>query len=467
MPASPYSKKRGEGLQMSSDRQLGGGEVVIQASGVGKCYHIYERPSHRLLQGIVGRSRKFYEEFWAVRGVDLSVRRGETLGIIGRNGSGKSTLLQLIAGTLAPTEGEISVGGRTAALLELGSGFNPEFSGRENVYLNASILGLTKADIDKRLQKILEFADIGAFVDQPVRNYSSGMVMRLAFSVMAHVDADILIIDEALSVGDAFFTQKCMRFLRDFQSRGTLLFVSHDAGAVTGLCDRAVWIDGGAVRASGPAKQVMSAYLEAYIAEREGRAGETVRGRGATASAQVPRVQRDTRQALIDRSTLRNDIHVPMFDPNAAGFGEMGARIVEVVLLDEEGRRLPSIAGGELVSLEIVVHAERALASPIVGFYVKDRLGQMLFGDNTYLSCLERATAVAAGQLLRARFQFVMPRLQAGDYFLTAGIAEGTQEDHLIQHWMHEALMLRSLGSPAPAGIIGIPMHSITLESLP
>jgi lipopolysaccharide transport system ATP-binding protein len=440
------------------------GDLVIEAAGLGKCYHVYERPSHRLLQGLVGGSRRFYEEFWALRSVDFTVRRGETLGIIGRNGSGKSTLLQMIAGTLTPTEGGIQVRGRIAALLELGSGFNPEFTGRENVYLNASILGLTKAEIDARFEDILEFADIGAFINQPIRNYSSGMVMRLAFSVMAHVDADILIIDEALSVGDAFFTQKCMRYLRDFQARGTLLFVSHDAGAVTGLCDRAIWLDNGVVRANGPAKQVMSAYLEAHITEREGRA--SVPDAEAATPPSVPTIQRDVRQPLIDRSTLRNDIEVPPFHPDAPGFGEMGARIVDVVLADHEGRRMPSICGGELVSLEIVARADRALESPIIGFYVKDRLGQMLFGDNTYLSCSESGISVNADQLVRASFQFVMPRLQAGDYFVTAGIAEGTQDDHLIQHWMHEALLLRSLGTNAPAGIIGIPMHSVALEAL-
>lgn len=439
-------------------------DVIIEATGLGKCYHVYERPSHRLLQGLVGGSRKFYDEFWALRSVDFMVRRGETLGIIGRNGSGKSTLLQMIAGTLTPTEGRIHVQGRIAALLELGSGFNPEFTGRENVYLNASILGLTKAEIDKRFEKILAFADIGTFIEQPIRNYSSGMIMRLAFSVMAHVDADILIIDEALSVGDAFFTQKCMRYLRDFQARGTLLFVSHDAGAVTGLCDRAIWLDGGVARANGPAKQVMSAYLEAYIAEREGQASEP----GDNAAIAIPdtMVRRDVRQALIDRSTLRNDIEVPLFHPDAPGFGEMGARIVDVVLADQEGRRLPAICGGELVSLEIVARAERPLMNPIVGFYVKDRLGQMLFGDNTYLSCFESGVAIRPDQLFRASFQFVMPRLQAGDYFVTAGIAAGTQDDHLIQHWMHEALLLCSLGTAAPAGIIGIPMHEIALEAL-
>lgn len=439
---------------------------VIEVVGLGKCYHIYERPSHRLLQGLIGRSRQLFREFWALRNVNFCVYPGETLGIIGRNGSGKSTLLQMIAGTLAPTEGSISVNGRIAALLELGSGFNPEFSGRENVYLNAAILGLTKAEIDQRFQGIVDFADIGEFIEQPVRNYSSGMVMRLAFAVMAHVDADILVIDEALSVGDAFFTQKCMRYLREFQARGTLLFVSHDASAVTGLCQNAIWLDGGKLRASGAAKKVTHDYLEAFISEREGaRASEYVEP--SMESPSTPRIIRDSRQPLIDRSTLRNDITIPQFSPEVVGFGRLGATITEVVLIDEDDRRLPSISGGELVTLRVVARSTEFLVSPIVGFYVKDRLGQILFGDNTYLSTFEKKLVVPAGHTFQADFQFLMPRLQAGDYFITAGVAEGTQEEHVVQHWIHEALHLHSLGATAPAGIVGIPMQRIDLEIKP
>lgn len=451
---------------MSSDAFNSGGKheeagIVIHAQSLGKCYQIYESPSHRLLQGLMGRRRKYYREFWALKGIDLEVRRGETLGIIGRNGSGKSTLLQLIAGTLASTEGAVSVNGRVAALLELGSGFNPDFTGRENAILNATILGLSRKQIEEKLDSILAFADIGDFIDQPVRSYSSGMVMRLAFAVMTHVDADVLIIDEALAVGDAFFTQKCMRFLREFQKQGTLLFVSHDGGAVTGLCDRAIWLDQGRLIEQGDAKFVMSKYMEAFIKEREG--GGATEPRALRAPGMLPPRNRDTRQDLLERSTLRNDIEVPPFDPAQPAFGEMGAVIRDVVLMDPQGKVLPTVVGGEHVVLEIVVGASVDVARPIIGFYVKDRLGQLLFGDNTYLSNPDAGT-IAAGREFAARFSFVMPRLQAGDYFVTAGIATGTQDEHVVQHWIHEALLLRSTGSDVPAGIIGIPMHEIRFE---
>ena len=440
-------------------------EVVISASGLGKCYQIYDRPSHRLLQALVGRHRKLYQEFWALRDVDLEVRRGETLGIIGRNGSGKSTLLQLIAGTLTPTTGSVGANGRVAALLELGSGFNPEFTGRENVQFNATILGLTPAEIAGRMGQILEFAEIGAFIDQPVKNYSSGMVMRLAFSVMAHVDADVLIIDEALAVGDAFFTQKCMRFLREFKERGTLLFVSHDSSAVKGLCDRAIWLEGGAMRAGGSAKEVVDQYLEAFIADKIGAAPEAaapvdVRDKGKR------QARRDVRQPLLDRSLLRNDIQVLPFDPDARSIGEQKATLVDAQLLDESGRRLAQVVGGETVVLEVVAQVNQDFENPIVGFYLRDRLGQLLFGDNTYLSYAGHDWWVPAGREIRARFRFDMPRLSGGDYHFTIGIASGTQEDHLIQHWMHEALHIKAEGQGIPVGILGLPMLDITLEQI-
>lgn len=436
-------------------------DLVIDVSGVGKCYQIYDRPSHRLLQGFFGASKRFYREFWALRGIDLSVRRGETLGIIGKNGSGKSTLLQMIAGTLAPSEGRVEIQGRIAALLELGSGFNPDFTGRENVFLNASILGLSNAQIEARLQEILDFADIGEFIDQPIRNYSSGMVMRLAFSVMAHVDADVLIIDEALAVGDAFFTQKCMRFLRDFKSRGTLLFVSHDDAAVSGLCDKALWIDSGRMMAYGESRDVVQQYLESIIASRQ---GDALVKSAAGPSQAVERRRHDMRRDLVNLSNLRNDIEVVAFDPNAQGFGEMRARVLDVVLRDAAGQELSWCVGGELVVLDVEFSAEDELARPIVGFYVKDRLGQLLFGDNTHVSTLGKPAAMRPGEKGRARFEFEMPRLKAGDYFITIGIADGGKDEHAIQHWVHEALVLKSLCQSWSIGILGLPMTNIELK---
>ncbi|CAM0120221.1 lipopolysaccharide transport system ATP-binding protein [Stenotrophomonas geniculata] len=449
---------------MSSEVALA--DTVIEVSGVGKSYHMYERPSHRLWQALAGKRKSFYKDFWALRDVSFSIRRGQTVGIVGRNGSGKSTLLQMIAGTLNPTEGSIKVKGRVAALLELGSGFNPEFTGRENVYLNATILGLSRAQIDQRLESILAFADIGEFIDQPVRSYSSGMSVRLAFAVIAHVDADILIIDEALAVGDAFFSQKCMRFLREFQKNGTLLFVSHDAAAVTNLCENAVWLQNGRMRLSGTSQEVVEAYMtEQHVVGRREVGGETIvvekKQRRSTAESPDFRREQFRDEGVVNRIALFE------FDPDNVGqeFGAQGARIVDVAIRGDDGSALTLVEGGELVTLHVAVKLEETLGNLIVGFYVKDRLGQRLFGDNSYFACKDAPVGGVAGQTVRATFQFRMPVMPSGSYMIDAAVASGDLHDHTQQHWIHDALEFRALDETMRFGLIGIPMLNITLQN--
>lgn len=250
---------------MSSDASSinASGEAVVSLVNVGKCYRIYDKPHHRLVQGLVGRRRSLYREYWALKDINLEIQKGESIGIIGRNGSGKSTLLQLICGTVAPTSGHVNVSGRIAALLELGAGFNPEFTGRENAYMNAAILGLNHQEINDRFERIEAFAEIGRFMDQPVKTYSSGMYVRLAFSVAIHVDPKLLIVDEALAVGDARFQIKCLNRIKSLRESGvTILYVSHDVSSVRTLCDRAVWLDSGSLRLSGSVFPVTAQYME-------------------------------------------------------------------------------------------------------------------------------------------------------------------------------------------------------------
>jgi lipopolysaccharide transport system ATP-binding protein len=245
-------------------------EPAIAIRGVGKHYEIYDKPQHRLWQSVFRGKRQFYREFWALRGVNFDIQRGETFGIVGRNGSGKSTLLQIVAGTLQPTTGEVRVHGRVAALLELGSGFNPEFTGRENVFLNAAMLGLSRGEIEARYDDIVAFSEIGDFMDQPVKTYSSGMYVRLAFSVSINVDPDILIVDEALSVGDEAFQRKCYARIRTIRDSGaTILFVSHACAIVLELCDRAVLLDHGEQLLLGAPKPVISYYQKLMFAPPE------------------------------------------------------------------------------------------------------------------------------------------------------------------------------------------------------
>lgn len=435
-------------------------EVAICTRGLSKCYPIFDRPENRLKQMFARGRRKYYREFWALRNIDLEVYRGETVGIIGRNGSGKSTLLQTICGTLTATTGELSVNGRVAALLELGAGFDPEFTGRENVYTNGAVLGLTKKEIDTRFDNIVAFADIGEFIDQKVKTYSSGMYVRLAFAVIAHVDADILIIDEALSVGDVFFVQKCMRFLRKFMERGTLLFCSHDTSAIVNLCSRAALLDQGRITMVGTAKQVTEQYLADLYESEQGESRIEATQSESTATEED---YRDMREAMINASRLRNDIEIFKFDPDEAGFGAGAARIISVTLRDKDGVPLSWVVGGEDVTLEIRCKASNALARPIIGFLFRDRLGQAIFGDNTFAAYQFNTPSVKAGEEFTGRFGFRLPTLPSGDYSVSAAIADGSQDSHVQHHWMHDALIVRAHGTSVCHGLIGLPMKSIRL----
>lgn len=445
-------------------------ETAIHVSNLSKCYQIYDNPGDRLKQFVLPRinflahrtSKQYFRDFWAIKDISFDVKRGETVGVIGRNGSGKSTLLQIICGTLNSSSGTVVTHGRIAALLELGSGFNPEFTGRENVYLNATVLGLTRKEIDNRFDDIVVFADIGDYIEQPVKTYSSGMIVRLAFAVIAHVDADILVIDEALAVGDAFFVQKCMRFLRKFMGNGTILFVSHDIGSVKNLCDHAIWLEKGEILEAGRPKDVCELYVQAFF--------EAQQGKGSTTKLKVNQKQTtsrslgDQRLEFINASNLRNDLQIFTFDTESSSFGKGGAQITNVEFLDKEDSPLAWIVGGEKVALRIYAKALEPLEAPILGFTVKDHLGQTLFGDNTYLSYNESRLLCRAGDEIQAEFYFTMPVLPIGDYSVSVAIATGTQEQHIQHHWISDAVLFKAEASSIATGLVGIPMESIKLD---
>ncbi|MGB7182539.1 MAG: ABC transporter ATP-binding protein [Burkholderiaceae bacterium] len=465
--------------------------VVVSVSNVAKSYNVYPSPRDRLKQFVLPRlqrslglpPRQYHREFRALQNVSFTVQRGETFGIVGKNGSGKSTLLQIICGTIAPTTGDVHTVGRLAALLELGAGFNPEFTGRENVYMNGTVLGLTNEQIDDRFDKIAGFADIGEFIDQPVKTYSSGMYVRLAFGVIANVDADILVIDEALAVGDAYFVQKCMRFLHGFMENGTLLFVSHDTSAVQRLCSRALLLGKGEVEMISSPKEVAKHYLSKLYSEfqdidgtgnSDGSAEPT---QSDSKSNSVDRVSdqpesgnranelpRDMRQDLVNNSPYRSDFEVFRFQPDADSFGTGLVTIDSVQFLDTHGRTLKWIVGGEDVVLQIQATTRSELIEPIIGFEMKDRLGQTVFGDNTYLSTEGQSLVAKAGSMLNGSFSFRMPAMQAGDYSVAVAIAEGTQTAHTQHQWMHDALVVRIHTDSICFGLVGIPMRHIDLQ---
>lgn len=446
-------------------------DVAIRVQNLSKCYQLYDRPEDRLKQAIYPRLRRlmgmepknYAREFWALRDVSFEVKKGETVGIIGRNGSGKSTLLQLICGTLHATSGTIETQGRIAALLELGAGFNREFTGRENVYINASILGLSQVEIDAKYNEIVAFAEIGDFIDQPVKTYSSGMFVRLAFAVIAHVDADILVIDEALAVGDVFFRQKCMRFLNSFKMNGTIIFVTHDSGTVVSFCDRAIWLEHGEVQSMGHAKHV----CEAYLAKRY----DAARFNGLNQVAKTPLQnsgenslsKHDARMDFINHSNLRNDIEVFDFLPDTRGFGNGGATITNAKLTDLEGQQLSWVVGGEMVLLEIEALVNVACSNVIIGFQLKNRRGQALLAQNSYMAyCLEHVAA-NPNEVVKGVFAFRSPILPRGSYTVDVAIADGVPPNVTQLQWLHDAFSLESHTSSVVGGLVGLVCDSIEL----
>ena len=330
--------------------------------------------------------------------------------------------------------------------------------------MNASVLGLSNEEINARFNDIAAFADIGDFIEQPVKTYSSGMMVRLAFAVIAHVDADILVIDEALAVGDAFFTQKCMRYLRSFMKTGTVLFASHDTGSIKNLCNYALWLEKGQVIQEGAPKEVCELYLEAFYEAQQGKSSTTKLRAFKKLNDSLP--IKDQRLEFINASNLRNDLQIFKFDPDAASFGKGKAQIYDVRLLDENEHPLSWIVGGEKVTLRVNVHAYQDLDSPIIGFFVKDRIGQALFGDNTFLSYRDHHLHCQEGKELQADFVFFMPLLPSGEYSITIAIANGTQETHEQQHWIHDAVLFKSESSSVASGLIGIPMLKVKLQTL-
>ncbi len=448
---------------MSSD------EIAIKVENLSKCYQIYDKPNDRLkqfvlprLQRFVGRRPKqYFRGFWALKDVSFEIKKGETVGIIGRNGSGKSTLLQLICGTLNPTSGGIQTNGRIAALLELGSGFNPEFTGRENIYMNASVLGLSKEEIDARFDDIVAFADIGDFIEQPVKTYSSGMAVRVAFAVIAHVDADILIIDEALAVGDAFFTQKCMRFLRKFMENGTVLFVSHDTSAVISLCKYAIWINKGGISKLGVAKEVVEAYTQFTLQEIY---GDKVNLKSVEISKTPDQEEKKNKFTGVTIDEETSVTYVAQLN-DSSGWESGKANILSVRLLDRDGHDLPNLQGGELVNLEIIASVNESIYSPIIGWLVKDRLGQALFGENTY-TYVNPPLFVNAKEKIKAVFEFHIPLIPNGEYAMSVSIAEGDPFEHTQHHLLHEALLLKVASGKLRYGLVGIPINRVSLTTI-
>jgi ABC-type polysaccharide/polyol phosphate transport system ATPase subunit len=397
--------------------------TAIQFDSVSKAYAIYDSPGDRLKELLTRRNH--HKDFWALDNVSFEVNKGETFCIIGENGSGKSTLLQLVAGILHPTRGQVAVNGRVSALLELGAGFNPEFSGRDNVYLNGSILGLSTREIDRRYRDIEAFAEIGDFINRPVKTYSSGMVVRLAFAVAINVDPEVLLVDEALAVGDLYFRQRCMRKVHELRSRGiTILFVSHAIGDVKAIGDRVLWLDHGHTVDIGETDKVVAKYLAAMV-EKDSTylLLKTRPETGARLPATAPEIVE----------------HIPNIDHR---YGDGRAEILGIAVLDEHGSPAHLLEPQSRIVVRISVRAKEDVPLPIVGFMMRNHLGLDFSGTNTAREGYE-LTPLAAGDIVTVDFHLDIPELYPASFSFSPAIADGTLLGYKMCDWIDNAIALQ------------------------
>jgi lipopolysaccharide transport system ATP-binding protein len=409
-------------------------EIAINVDRVSKCFKQYAHPVDRLKE-IVFPRRGRAKDFWALHDIHLEIPKGQTLGIIGQNGSGKSTLLQIIAGTLTPTKGSVQVNGRISALLELGSGFNPEFTGRQNVFFNGRLLGLSQAEIAAKFEDIVKFADIGDFIDQPVKTYSSGMFVRLAFAVAVNVEPEILIVDEALAVGDILFQRKCFSKIEELASQGTtILFVSHDLNSILNLCDRAIIIDRHKIICDDKPHPAVLAY-STLMAQRE----------AASEEFQNRKFRHEAKPSASGASVGESRI------------GVGGAELIDVELVDEQGRSVQTVKCGERLIVRSTIQFYEDIAAPISGFKIKTLNGIALVGHSTY-GTPQSLTPVLAGTVMTLEFGWNC-YLAPGNYTVTAGVSETRADQKIVAlDRRRDILPLTVIGSQSSYGLLALPV---------
>ncbi len=389
--------------------------AIITLSGVSKVYHLYARQSDRLMEAISLRKKQRHKDFYALQDISLQINQNQCVGIIGTNGSGKSTLLKLICGVLTPTTGTIDVQGKISALLELGAGFNPEYTGIENIFLNGAMMGYSKEEIEAKVEMIADFANIGEFLYQPVKTYSSGMFARLAFAVSINTEPDVLIVDEALSVGDIRFQQKCFRKIAEIKKNTTVLMVSHDMSAISKFCDYAIWIEKGSIRAQGDPFEITKQY-QAYLMESK---------------LSVEKSQYHTEQ---DHT---QDFKLIPVDDSLESYGNKNSEIVAFGLFDTEtDTPIEYVSGNQKVRFYLKVVHHIPPVEPIVGLTVYDRLGNNIFGVNSFLI---NDDVVCNRETVIYYCEFTMPELNEGVYSISPAFADGTQKNHSMCHWVFDA----------------------------
>ena len=416
-------------------------ENTIEVKNLVKSYKLYEKPSDRLKEALK-KGSCYHKDFLAVNDISFSVKKGETVGIIGRNGAGKSTLLKMITGVLKPSSGEIKLSGNVAALLELGAGFDAERNGIENIYLNGRINGMSKKEIDDSIDKVLEFADIGDFVHQPIKTYSSGMLVRLAFAAAVNVNPEILIVDEALSVGDVRFQQKCYRKIREFKKNGTVLFVSHDTGAISSFCDRVIWLDGGTIYKEGEPGPIIEEYLSFMRYE-------------------IKKDEPEEKEAEEAEVTENED------NTFKSGFGTNDAFFTKISLKDAAGKTVSQIRPGQDIIFDLMISTKKKIEDPIIGFNIKDTLGNELVVSNNIFEKVE-LPPFEANKSYHYQWKLKFPYLHMGDYPVDMALANGTYAVHEQMHFVTDAIIVKvtddrlyqeGRGKVVPEGIKLVPVE--------
>lgn len=403
---------------------------AIRVENVTKVYRLYDKPIDRLKESVSLTHKIYHRPFYALRNISFQVEQGETVGIIGTNGSGKSTILKIITGVLKPTEGDVEVRGKVSALLELGAGFDMDYTGVENIYMNGSVMGFSREEMDHKLQEILEFADIGDFVYQPVKTYSSGMLVRLAFSLAISVEPEILIIDEALAVGDAFFQAKCFHKLEEIKKKGTtILFVSHDIVSVKKLCARAVWIEKGILQEVGEAKEVCEKYLSMQIRKQNEELAQLVEQISVeNTTGDVRMGEKAVFHAIREKDAIEKS-------------GTLDGEILSFYIRNGQGEEVSVLEVEKEYTFGLLTKFHRDLNNVLFGFEMENLRGVKLFSINNFLTD-QVLKEVHAGEYIEASFSIRLPRICRGEYLISPSLAEGTQESHVVLERLHNYLKI-------------------------
>lgn len=453
-------------------------QYAIEVADVTKVYRLYEKPIDRLKESMSISHKNYHRDFYALNSLSFQVKKGETVGIIGTNGSGKSTILKIITGVLTPTTGAVKVNGKISALLELGAGFNMDYTGIENIYMNGTMMGYTKKEMDAKLQEILDFAEIGDFVYQPVKTYSSGMFVRLAFALAINVDPEILIVDEALSVGDVFFQSKCYRRMEEIRQKGTtILMVTHDMGSIIKYCDRVVLLNKGEFIAEGPAgrvvdmyKKILAGQLEALKEEleQERQSGNSREARPVEKTVQGTEKGRQTVEMSdfsggmgLDSRLMKDQLTI---NSDRTEYGDGRAEIVDLGLLDQKGNVTNLLLKGEMFTIRERIHFNADIEAPIFTYTIKDKKGTELTGTNTMFESAD-VEPVKSGDEYVVEFTQKMT-LQGGEYLLSMSCTGFEQGEHVVYHRLYNVTNITVISNKNTVGVYDMESQ-VTTQKIP